>query len=95
MRQSAEATERDIEIAILENAIESALDYWQRWLWNEPEMLRSPKEQFCAQISKNFGTESTRVREVWHKWFAILTSREYAFALITVDMDRIKAQQDH
>lgn len=92
MRQSEEATGLDVEAAILENAIASAIDYWQRWLWNEPEMLRSPKDQFCANTSETFGTDISRIREIWHKWFGILTSREYAFTLITMDMERIKTR---
>lgn len=84
----------EAEAAILVDVVARALAYWQRWLWNEPELLQSPDEQFCRQISERFNADAVHVRRVWHRWFSILTSREYAFAVIAAEMNRLKSPKE-
>lgn len=78
--------EMDFQIAALQDACAKADRYWCNWLWNRAQPPFGPSEELMRAFP---GRSHEAIEMAWGSWFDVLTSWEYADALIGCDVRRL------
>lgn len=68
------------ELAVLEDVSREADRYWRNFMWRRVQPGFHPSAELRARFEPRYG--SGGVEEAWRRWFAVLTSFDYADAVL-------------
>ena len=83
LRESKRLSDMEFQIAVLEDASAQADQFWCNLLWRREQPNFQPSERLLDYAASRPIEET---RSVWNGWFAVLTSWEFAHALIGRDV---------
>ncbi len=81
---SSARDEMAFELAVLEDASRQAELFWRNWLWRRRQPGFGPSAEILDSFGARYG--SGGVEEAWRRWFDVLTSFDYADAVIGHDV---------
>jgi hypothetical protein len=76
--------EMAFELAVLEDVSRQADVFWRNWLWRRRQPGFGPSLELLEKLAPRYGTGG--VEEAWRRWFDVLTSWEYADAVVGRDV---------
>lgn len=79
----------ELSVEIASDAHRASVEFWKMWLWQSQEVPGYPSSAFCATLAERFGVSSGEVQRQWHEWYGLLTSWEFAAALVGHDVHAI------
>lgn len=68
------------ELAVLEDVSRQADVFWRNFMWRRVQPGYAPSADLLARFGSRYG--SGGVEEAWRRWFAVLTSFDYADAVL-------------
>jgi len=71
------------ELVVLEDATAQADVYWRNVFWNREQPPFGPSAGLLARFAARYGAGG--VEHAWQRWFEVLTSWDFADALIGRD----------
>lgn len=81
---SSESDGMNFEIAVLEDVSRAADVFWRNWLWRRRQPGFGPSPELLARFEGRYGTGG--IVEAWSRWFEVLTSFDYADAVLGHDV---------
>ncbi len=76
------------QLAVLKDASAQADRYWCNWLWHREQPSFEPSHDVFEALGEY---ERVAVAAAWKNWFRVLTSWEFADALIGCDVRHLLA----
>jgi len=83
LRESRQLSDMEFQLAVLEDASAQADLFWCTALWRREQPNFHPSERLLDYAASR---QIDEIRSVWNGWFAVLTSWEFAHALIGRDV---------
>jgi hypothetical protein len=79
----------ELLVEIASDADRASVEFWKVWLWQSQEVPGYPSPAHCAALAERFGVSSGEVQQQWLAWYVLLTSWEFASALVGRDVRAI------
>jgi hypothetical protein len=84
--------EMAFQLAVLQDASRQADEYWGNWLWRREQPVFGPSGSLIDALCDRY--EMATIKTAWSKWFEVLTSWEFADALIGRDVRGMMGERE-